>query len=121
MIAPWVIKGAMDGPAFAAYVEKVLIAELAPGTVVILDNLATHKNATAAKAVRTPDAGSCSSRLTARTSIPSKWPSPSSRLISGALERGPSANSSRPSGKSVISSYPTNVETSSRPQAMPDE
>ena len=55
MIAPWVIKGAMDGLAFAAYVENVLIAELAPGTVVILDNLATHKNAAAAKAMR--DAG----------------------------------------------------------------
>ena len=38
MIAPWVIKGAMDGSAFAAYVEKVLIPELEPGTVVILDN-----------------------------------------------------------------------------------
>ena len=55
LIAPWVIKGAMDGPAFAAYVEKVLVPELAPGTVVILDNLATHKNAAAAKAMR--DAG----------------------------------------------------------------
>lgn len=30
MIAPWVIKGAMDGPAFAAYVEKVLVPELSP-------------------------------------------------------------------------------------------
>jgi transposase len=45
----------MDGLAFAAYVEQVLIPELAPGTVVILDNLATHKNAAAAKAIR--DAG----------------------------------------------------------------
>ena len=51
LIAPWVIKGAMDGPAFAAYVEKVLVPELEPGTVVILDNLATHKNAAAAKAM----------------------------------------------------------------------
>lgn len=55
MIAPWVIKGAMDGPAFTAYVERVLVPELAPGTVVILDNLATHKSAAAAKAMR--DAG----------------------------------------------------------------
>ncbi len=55
LIAPWVIKGAMDGPAFAAYVEKVLVPELSPGTVVILDNLATQKNADAAKAMR--DAG----------------------------------------------------------------
>ncbi len=47
-----IIKGAMDGAAFAAYVEKVLVPELAPGTVVILDNLATHKNTQAAKAMR---------------------------------------------------------------------
>jgi len=45
----------IDGPAFAAYVEKVLVPELVPGTVVILDNLATHKNAAAARAMR--DAG----------------------------------------------------------------
>ncbi|MFV0302567.1 MAG: transposase [Paracoccus sp. (in: a-proteobacteria)] len=55
VIAPWVIKGAMDGPAFATCVEKVLVPKLAPGTVVILDDLATHKNAAAAKAMR--DAG----------------------------------------------------------------
>ncbi|WP_217805733.1 IS630 family transposase, partial [Roseovarius sp. A-2] len=52
MIAPWVIKGAMDGAAFAAYVEKVLVPELSAGTVVILDNLATHKNVEAEKAMR---------------------------------------------------------------------
>lgn len=55
MIAPWVIKGTMDGPAFAAYVEKVLVPELTRGTVVILNNPATHKNAAVAKATR--DAG----------------------------------------------------------------
>ena len=42
----------MDGPAFAAYVEKVLVPELTPGTVVILDNLATHRNVEAAKAIK---------------------------------------------------------------------
>ena len=42
----------MDGPAFAAYVEKVLVPELAPGTVVILDNLATHRNKDAEAAMR---------------------------------------------------------------------
>ena len=52
LIAPWVIKGAMDGEAFQAYVEQVLIPELEPGTVVILDNLATHKNEAAATAMR---------------------------------------------------------------------
>lgn len=52
LIAPWVIKGAMDGPAFAAYVREVLVPELHPGTVVILDNLATHRNVEAAEALR---------------------------------------------------------------------
>lgn len=52
LIAPWVIKGAMDGPAFAAYVREVLAPELKPGTVVVLDNLATHKNVEAADALR---------------------------------------------------------------------
>ena len=52
LIAPWVIKGPMDGPAFTAYVREVLIPEIAPGTVVILDNLATHRNKEAAQALR---------------------------------------------------------------------
>lgn len=52
LVAPWSIKGAMDGPAFAAYVKKVLAPGLTPGTVVILDNLATHRNVEAAEALR---------------------------------------------------------------------
>jgi transposase len=45
----------MNSSAFAAYVAKVPVPEPVPGTVVILDNLATQKNASAAKAMR--DAG----------------------------------------------------------------
>jgi transposase len=52
LIAPWVIKGAMDGSAFAAYVREVLVPEISPGTVVILDNLATHRNNEATQALR---------------------------------------------------------------------
>jgi len=52
LIAPWVIKGVMDGPAFAAYIQEVLIPEIAPGTAVILDNLATHRNKEAAAALK---------------------------------------------------------------------
>ena len=51
------IKGAMDGPVFATYVRNVLTRELTPGTVVILDNLATHRNVEAAGAIR--DAKCC--------------------------------------------------------------
>ena len=51
LIAPWVIKGAMDGAAFATYAREVLVPEIEPRTVVILDNLATHKNRDAAEAL----------------------------------------------------------------------
>ena len=33
----------LDRPAFLAYVEKVLVPELAPGDIVIMDNLPAHK------------------------------------------------------------------------------
>jgi transposase len=41
--APWIIDGPMDGDAFRAYVTKVLVPELTPGDVVIMDNLPAHK------------------------------------------------------------------------------
>ncbi|MEL6573580.1 MAG: hypothetical protein AAFQ64_18135 [Pseudomonadota bacterium] len=50
-VAPWVIKGAMNGAAFAAYLSEVLVPEFTPGTVVILFNLATHRNKEAADAL----------------------------------------------------------------------
>ncbi|MDO6584443.1 transposase [Salipiger sp. 1_MG-2023] len=52
LIPPWVIKVGMDGSAFAVCIRKVLVPEIAPGTVVIRDNLATHRNAEAAEALR---------------------------------------------------------------------
>jgi transposase len=42
MIAPMVLDGALDGAAFLAYVEQVLVPELRPGDVVILDKLGSH-------------------------------------------------------------------------------
>lgn len=41
--APWIIDGPMDGSAFRAYVTKVLVPELAPGDVVVMDNLPAHR------------------------------------------------------------------------------
>ncbi len=34
LVAPWVIKGAMDGPAFVTYIRDVLIPEIEPGTAI---------------------------------------------------------------------------------------
>ena len=52
LIAPWLIEGAMNGALFTDWVETQLAPALAPGTVVILDNLSTHKVAPAAEALR---------------------------------------------------------------------
>jgi transposase len=41
-IAPLVVDGAMTGELFLAYVRQVLIPELAPGDVVVMDNLSCH-------------------------------------------------------------------------------
>ena len=38
-----VIDGAMDGAAFRAYVETILVPELRPGDTVVMDNLPAHK------------------------------------------------------------------------------
>ena len=43
MVAPWVLDGPMNGDAFTTYVTRVLVPELAPGDVVIMDNLSSHK------------------------------------------------------------------------------
>lgn len=52
LIAPWVIKGAMDRAAFDTWIETRLAPVLQPGTVVIPDNLAAHKSSKAAEALK---------------------------------------------------------------------
>lgn len=43
VIAPLVLDGPMDGAAFEAYVGQALIPALAPGSIVVMDNLGAHK------------------------------------------------------------------------------
>ena len=43
MTAPMALDGPMHGAAFLAYVEQVLVPELKPGDIVIMDNLPAHK------------------------------------------------------------------------------
>ena len=45
MTAPMVLDGAMNGTAFLAYVEQVLVPTLSPGDIVVMDNLPAHKSA----------------------------------------------------------------------------
>jgi transposase len=49
--APLVLDGAMNGDAFRAYVEQILAPTLAPGDIVIMDNLGSHKVAGVREAI----------------------------------------------------------------------
>jgi transposase len=44
LTAPAVFDGPIDTPTFLAYIEQVLVPTLRPGDVVVLDNLAVHKD-----------------------------------------------------------------------------
>ena len=43
MVAPMVLDGPINAIAFQAYVEQVLVPELHPGDIVVMDNLSSHK------------------------------------------------------------------------------
>jgi transposase len=43
LIAPFVLDGPINREAFETYVARVLLPELRPGDVVIMDNLSSHK------------------------------------------------------------------------------
>lgn len=43
LVAPCLFDGPINRNAFEAYVEQVLVPELCPGDIVIMDNLSSHK------------------------------------------------------------------------------
>jgi transposase len=43
MVAPWVLDGSINRDAFTVYVRQVLVPELEPGDIVVMDNLSSHK------------------------------------------------------------------------------
>jgi transposase len=53
---PYVFDGALNGQRFRAYVEQMLAPTLAPGDIVLLDNLRSHKVAGIAEAVAAREA-----------------------------------------------------------------
>jgi len=54
--APFVLDGPVNGDAFRAYVEQVLVPTLRPGDVVVMDNLGSHKGQAVRKAIRATQA-----------------------------------------------------------------
>ncbi len=67
MTAPMVLDGPMNGPAFLAYVEQVLVPTLAAGETVIMDNLPAHKVAGVRTAIEATGASCACCRPTAPT------------------------------------------------------
>jgi transposase len=50
--APCVFDGPINGRSFTAYVEQVLVPTLAPGDIVIMDNLGSHKGQAVRQTIR---------------------------------------------------------------------
>ena len=50
--APFVFEGAMDTEMFRAYVKHVLVPELNPGDIVVMDNLSCHKDVLARELIQ---------------------------------------------------------------------
>lgn len=53
LVAPLVLDGAVNGPAFLACVEQMLAPALRTGDVVVMDNLGSHKVASVRAAIET--------------------------------------------------------------------
>ena len=52
IVAPCVFDGPINGATFTAWVEQSLVPTLKPGDVVVLDNLGSHKDPRARRAIR---------------------------------------------------------------------
>ena len=59
IIAPWVLDGPINRDAFETYLEKVLIPELRPGDIVIMDNLSSHKGPRVRQMIEAAGASLC--------------------------------------------------------------
>jgi transposase len=67
MVAPLVLEGAINGRAFRAYIEQMLAPTLAPGDIVVMDNLGSHKVSACAKPSRRRERACSTCRPTAPT------------------------------------------------------
>lgn len=56
LVAPFVLDGPINRDAFETYVEKVLVPDLRPGDVVIMDNLSSHKGPRVAELIEATSA-----------------------------------------------------------------
>lgn len=105
MVAPMVIDGPINRDAFVACVQQVLVPDLSPGDIVIMDNLPSHK--TPPRATSSKQLGpSCSSfRPAAPTSTRSSRYSPSLRRTCARPPSAPSTAYEMPLAATLISTH----------------
>lgn len=59
MVAPMVLDGPINGDWFEAYVTQVLLPQLRPGDIVIMDNLSSHKRPSVRERIEAAGASLC--------------------------------------------------------------
>ncbi len=117
MTAPMVLDGPMNGAAFLAYVEQVLVQTLSSGDTVIMDNLPNPKAEGIRQAIEAAGGRllylAPPQRPTVPTSTPSKWPFPNLKRFCAQEPSLPFKPFGIPSAKSTHSSNCRNVQTTS--------
>lgn len=109
LTAPFVIDRPMNGAIFLAYVEQCLAPTLAPGDIVVMDNLPAHKVAGCARSSASvvPNCSTCHPIL--QTSTRSNCSSPSSKRCCGRPPNAPLPHYGRESASSSTNSRPMNA------------
>jgi hypothetical protein len=116
--APCVIDGPINGESFLAYVEQILVPTLAPGDIVIMDNLGSTKAMRCATQSARSAPTACCCRPTRLTSTRSSRCSPSSRRCCARPASAPSKPHGVGSATSSATSRQPNVPTTSQTPAM---
>ena len=82
IVAPMVLDGPINGRSFQTYVDRVLVPDLRPGDIVIMDNLGSHKGPGVQAAIEAADAD-CAlfHALQPKLPPPSRKPSSNSKPI----------------------------------------
>ena len=118
LIAPFVLDGPMTGEAFRAYVEQFLAPALAPGDVVVMDNLGAHKVAGVADAIAAVGASILYLPPYSPTLTRSSRYSPSRRRFSEKPQRAPGKRFGTRSDACSTFSLQPSAATTSRTLAM---
>ena len=116
--APCVIDGPINGDRFIAYVEQLLIPTLAPGDIVVMDNLGSHKRQAVRSAIRAAGAKLFFLPPYSPDLNPLSRSSPSSKRSCAKLRSAPSKPPGNELAHSSASSRQPNVPTTSEIQAM---